>query len=177
MERSDAELLVSGRPDDFGTFYLRHVVAVTAYVGRRVAQPDLAFDFVAETFARALESRERYDPRLGPGIAWLFTIARHLLIDAGRRGRVADQARQRLRLERIELDDDQLALIHERSQLDLDWALGYLSAEQREAVLRRVVSEEPYDLIAEDIGCSEQVVRQRVSRGLLTLRKRLGEQL
>jgi RNA polymerase sigma-70 factor (ECF subfamily) len=59
--------------------------------------------------------------------------------------------------------------------MDLAAALAALSAEERDAVLRRVVADEPYPLIAQQIGCSEQVARKRVSRGLANLRRRLDE--
>ncbi|MCW3047643.1 MAG: polymerase sigma factor [Solirubrobacterales bacterium] len=175
MARTDADLLAGGVADDFGIFYERHVAALTAYVGRRAVRPDLTFDLVAETFARALEHRGRFDESRGPAVAWLIGIARNLLIDAARRGRVADHARARLGLGRIELDDEQLVRIEERSRVDLRAALHALAPDQREAVILRVLAEEPYPAIAERVGCSEQVVRQRVSRGLSALRRDLQE--
>jgi RNA polymerase sigma factor (sigma-70 family) len=175
MARTDADLLASGAAEDFGVFYERHVAALTAYVGRRVVRPDVTFDLVAETFARALEHRGRFDDSRAPAVAWLIGIARNLLIDAARRGRVADDARARLGLGRIELDDEQLLRIEERSRLDLRAALRGLTPDQREAVILRVLAEEPYPAIAERVGCSEQVVRQRVSRGLSALRRGLQE--
>ena len=56
-ERADAELLSSELASDFGCFYDRHVRAVTAFVGSWIGEPDVVFDLVAETFARALEHR------------------------------------------------------------------------------------------------------------------------
>jgi RNA polymerase sigma-70 factor (ECF subfamily) len=159
--------------EDFGAFYEAHVGAVTAYVARRVSRPEVVFDLVAETFARALEHRAKYDPRRGPAVAWLFGIARHLMIDAARRGRVDSAARARLGMEPIALDDDALARIDERGSVKLRDALAALPESQREAVLRRVLAEQPYPEIAAHVGCSEQVVRQRVSRGLAALRRGL----
>jgi hypothetical protein len=69
--RTDAELLA----DDFGAFYERHVDTVTAYLARRTRRPEQAFDLVAETFARALEHRRRYDAARGPAIAWLLGVS------------------------------------------------------------------------------------------------------
>jgi RNA polymerase sigma-70 factor, ECF subfamily len=157
--------------EDFGAFYEAHVGAVTAYVARRARRPDLTFDLVAETFARALEHRSRYDPRRGPEVAWLFGIARNLMVDAARRGRVADAARVRLGMEPIALDDEQLRRIDERGSTALVDALAELPQSQREAVIRRVLDEQEYPEIAAHVGCSEQVVRQRVSRGLAALRR------
>jgi RNA polymerase sigma-70 factor (ECF subfamily) len=59
--------------------------------------------------------------------------------------------------------------------LDLKDALSGLSSEHREAVVRRFLVDESYADIAEDVGCSEQVVRKRVSRGLAVLREALQE--
>jgi RNA polymerase sigma-70 factor (ECF subfamily) len=159
--------------EDFGAFYEAHVTAVTAYIARRARRPELTFDLVAETFARALEYRDRYDPRRGPEVAWLFGIARNLMVDAARRGRVADAARVRLGMEPIALDDEQLRRIDEHGSTPLVSALADLPEPQREAVIRRVLAEQEYPEIASQVGCSEQVVRQRVSRGLAALRRGL----
>jgi RNA polymerase sigma-70 factor (ECF subfamily) len=50
-----------------------------------------------------------------------------------------------------------------------------MPADQREAVLRRVVLDESYTAIAQRLRCSEMVVRKRVSRGLASLRASLEE--
>jgi RNA polymerase sigma factor (sigma-70 family) len=175
-ELTDAELLQHGAPERFGVFYERHLDAVVAFVGGRVRRPELVFDVVAETFARALERRDQFDPGRGPAIAWLLTIARNLVIDAARRGQVASAARIRLGMAPITLDANQLDVVHERSQLDLRSALSGMHPEQREAVIRRVVLEQSYPEIAKDLRCSQQVARKRVSRGLAALRRRLEEQ-
>jgi RNA polymerase sigma factor (sigma-70 family) len=156
---------------DFAAFYERHVGLVAAYLGRRVGRPDLVFDLVAETFARALAHRDQYDAQRGPPVAWLLGIARNLVADAARRGRVADQARRRLGMTPVVLDDDALERVELRASVDVRRLLAELPPTQREAVVRRVLADEPYALIAERIGCSEQVVRQRVSRGLAALRR------
>jgi RNA polymerase sigma factor (sigma-70 family) len=176
VDPDDATLLAAEHPAAFGRFYERHVGAVTSYVARRVARPDLTFDLVAETFARALEHRAQYDPARGPAVAWLIGIARHLIFDAARRRRVDAAARLRLGMAPVHLDDEQLARIEARGSVDLAGALAALPDAQREAVLRRVLAEEPYPVIAADIGCSEQVVRQRVARGLARLRRELKEE-
>jgi RNA polymerase sigma-70 factor (ECF subfamily) len=103
-------------------------------------------------------------------------IARNLIIDAARRGQVEASSRTRLGMMPVALGDDQLAVIAERGRLDLRAALGEMPAEQREAVIRRVVLDEPYAVIAGRLRCSEQLVRKRVSRGLVALRTNLGGQ-
>jgi RNA polymerase sigma-70 factor (ECF subfamily) len=176
LELSDGDLLESGSASDFGRFYDRHLDVVLAFVGRRIRQPEAMFDLTAETFARALEHRTQYRAEKGPAIAWLLGIARNLIIDSARRGRIEADSRVRLGMSVVELDDRQLAAISERGGRDLGAALAALPEEQLAAVIRRVVLEEPYAVIADGLRCSEHVVRKRVSRGLAALRANLEDQ-
>lgn len=173
-DRSDAELL-AGTTDDFETLYLRTVGLVEHYVARRVQRPDLTYDIVSKTYARALRSRHRYRPEHGPAIAWLLTLAANIMRDAARRGRVADVTRRRLGMQRLDLDDAALRAIEHRTDRPLTEALERLPAEQCEAVRRRIVDDEPYPAIAASVGCSEQAIRQRVHRGLRALRRTTEE--
>jgi RNA polymerase sigma factor (sigma-70 family) len=173
---SDEELLARGDAEGFAALYERRHSLIRGYLRRRLgSHPDLVLDLVAETFARALERREQFDGDRGPAIGWLIGIARHLLLDAARRGRVDDASRRRLSMERIPFEQHELELIERNSASELERALARLPSEQREAIEKRVLEDEPYAVIAGDIGCSEQVVRKRVSRGLATLRHEAGE--
>lgn len=152
--------------------YGRRYPLVRGYLRRRIGQqPELVFDLVAETFARALERRDQFDPHRGDAAGWLLGIARNLLLDALREGRVAETSRRRLGMERIVVNSELLEVIERESASELEGALRELPAQQREAIERRVLNEEPYAAIAAKIGCSEQVVRKRVSRGLAALRR------
>lgn len=173
--QSDAELLASGAPGDFGAFYDRHLGVVRSYVGARASQPEVVFDLVAETFARALDKRALFDPARGSAVAWLLGIARNLIVDSVRRGQVEASSRTRLGMPAVGLNDAQLAQITECGRRDLRAALGSMPPDQRDAVLRRVVLDESYTAIAEQLRCSELVVRKRVSRGLASLRASLEE--
>ncbi len=173
-DASDEELLTSGGAEGFAALYERRHTLIRAYLRRRLGpHPDLVLDLVAETFAHALDRRDQFDPRRGPASTWLVGIAHNLLIDAVRRGRVADVARRRLGMERIVVEDAQLERIERDSGSELERSLCSLPADQRDAVERRVLLDEPYAAIAVGIGCSEQVVRKRVSRGLATLRRKI----
>lgn len=173
---SDEDLLSGAGAQEFGLLYERRHALVRGYLRRRVgARPDVVLDLVAETFARALERREQFDPGRGSAVGWLLGIADHLLLDAIRRGRVDGESRRRLGLERIAVDDEQLELVERESESQLQAALGVLPGEQRVAIERRILAEEPYAAIAERIGCSEQVIRKRVSRGLAALKRSAKE--
>lgn len=143
--RPDAELLQSREADAFAEFYGRHVTTVTAYLARRSRRPEVTFDLVGETFARAYEHRRTWEPRKGPVIAWLLAIARSVAGEAERRGQVPDAARARLGLETIALDDEAMRAVGERSRVDLATALSTLPESQRIAVFRRVLGDDEYD--------------------------------
>jgi len=149
---SDADLLTS--PEGFRQFYERHVDAVTAYVARRTRRPELVYDVVGETFARALEHRRHHDPRRGPAVSWLFGIARTVLSDAERHGQVSDAARGRLKIPPVAFDEAARAAVAERSRVSLHEALAALPESQRIATLRRVEGELDYDPLSPRVSAS-----------------------
>ena len=168
-------MLARGEPLAFGVFYRRHVQAVHGYFRRRVFDVETAFDLTAETFAAALRTVPRYEPRPEPARAWLFGIARNKLLEALRRGRVEDSARRALAMQPIVLNETDVAALELLAETPVVEAVESLPDDQRAAVLARHVKGESYAEIAERLACSESVVRQRVSRGLRTLRARLQE--
>ncbi len=180
--RSDQELLerTADEPDAFGAFYRRHVGGVLAFFRRRTGEPQLALDLTAETFARALEHADSFRAMAQPPGAWLYAIARNLLTDSYRRGQVADDARRRLALEPLIVSDLGFerveAAADAASQLDAVDLDDALSADQAGAVRARVLEEQSYEQIAEQLRCSPQVARQHVSRGLRNLKRRWEKQ-
>lgn len=173
--RSDGELLVatSSDPEAFGVFYRRHVRGVLSFFRRRVDSGELAFDLTAETFAAALEATPRYELRTEPARGWLYGIAWNKLHECGRRGQADDAARRALAMAPIVLTDEGLERIEALTGGGTLRLLEALPADQREAVRARVLDERPYDEIAAELRCSESVVRQRVSRGVRTIRQRI----
>lgn len=176
---SDEDLLRTAAHDAqaFGRFYDRHEDAVLGFFRRSTGRADIAADLTAEVFAAALASLERFRPELGSARAWLFGIARHELAQTWRRGRVEAAARRRLGMEPTMLSDADLERIDELASVPHGSIslLEELPADQRMAVLGRVVEERDYAELAHELRCSELVVRQRVSRGLRTLRSRIGQ--
>lgn len=177
--RTDAQLLAatSGDADAFGIFYRRHVRWLLAVCARRARDAELAADVTAEVFATALADSERFDPERGSAGGWLFGIALNKLADAQRRGHAERRARQRLGIPALALTDDDIARIDELASLaggaDAARLLATLPTEQRAAIEARIVQERDYEQIAGELRLSEAAVRQRVSRGLSTLRARL----
>jgi RNA polymerase sigma-70 factor, ECF subfamily len=70
---------------DWQQIYDAEVTRVLAFFCARLSDPALAEDLTAETFAQAWRSRQRYEARRASFATWLFSIARHVLIDTLRR--------------------------------------------------------------------------------------------
>ncbi len=175
--KTDRQLLEEargGRGESFELVYRRHHAVVLAFLGRRVQQPELAADLMAETFASLLvlvRDSQRAVPPLP--VAWLLVTARNLLIDGHRRGTIDDRARRRLAMQPVVLDDRDLERVEEISaETDLMRELASrLDADQLQALQARVLDEREYGEIAAQLKCSESVVRKRVSRALGVLRR------
>jgi len=98
---TDAELLArtAREPQAFAAFYRRHERLLLRFLMRRCRDAELTADIAAETFVRALEEADRFDPARSGGtssLPWLLTIAHSTLVTSIRRGIVADDARRRL---------------------------------------------------------------------------------
>jgi RNA polymerase sigma-70 factor (ECF subfamily) len=171
--------IAQGDDAAFSKFYRSHLDAIVAFFRRRVGDSELAFDLTAETFAAVIVSAASYKGD-APPLAWLYGIARNKLRESLRRGRVEDAARRRLGMEPITLHDTDLERVEDRATAggsDLSRQLAALPALTRDALLARLVEELEYEEIAARLGCSEQVVRQRVHRGLTRLRAGMKEEL
>ena len=172
---SDEVLLAGVDPAGFEEFYVRHVDTLLGFFARRTRDAELAADLTAETFAAALSARRRYRPEAGAAVAWLFGIGMKKLADAQRRGYAERRARRRLGMERIELTDADIARIDALGESTTARALlEALAPDQREAVRAHVLDERSYADIAAAEHVSEAAVRKRVSRGLATVRQRMG---
>jgi RNA polymerase sigma factor (sigma-70 family) len=182
-ERTDVDLLRAAAREDgaFVVLYRRWAPELHAWFARRTSDPDTASELTAETFAEVLRSVHRFrGEHAGSGAAWLMGIAHNLLRGWYRDRKVASTARERLGIpvrSYETLDEDAITMRLDAGPLrdDLLRALEALPDEQREAVALRVLHERSYDEVAVALGCTAATARQRVFRGLRTMRDRLSE--
>ena len=171
---SDDELLCSDDPEAFGVFYDRHVKALLGYFSRRTFEPEAAADLTAETFATALVARRRFKPGNAPATAWLFAIAARRLADFQRKGYVEQRMRRSLEMERRPLSEPDAEMIRMLADDAAQSVLADLPPEQRRLIRAHVIDERPYAELAAEHHTTEAALRQRMSRGLASLRKGLG---
>ncbi len=179
-EDEDAVLVARVARGDTAAFtvvYRRHLPLVLRWSLRQTCNRELAADLTAEVFAASLLAARRYDPASGSVAAWLLGIAKNKLRESRRRRRVEDSARLRLGLEPVALTDADLERVEELAGMDqrLQALVMQLPDEQRRAIVARIVEERSYEEIADELRCSQLVVRKRVSRALKTLRSELEE--
>jgi RNA polymerase sigma-70 factor (ECF subfamily) len=181
--RDDVQLLRAARRDDeaFCELYRRWAPELHAWFSRRTASSDVAGELTAETFAEVLRGLATFRGRHpGSGAAWLMGIARNLLRGWYRSNRVASEGRERMGVPVRSYETLDEEAINSRLSAgplrdDLLRALDALPAAQRDAVALRVIHERSYDEVAVALECTAATARQRVGRGLQTMRERLSE--
>jgi RNA polymerase sigma-70 factor (ECF subfamily) len=152
---------------------------IYVFLARRTFDVEAAYDLAGETFAVAFRARRRFrgiEDR--DAVAWVFGIARNLLRNYERRGRVERKALKRLGATPPPLTDDQIERLETIAGLSdvgraVSEALLTLSERERVAVELRVLEELGYREVASRLRISEQTARARVSRGLRALQLRL----
>lgn len=176
--RSDNDLarIAAVNSQAFGELFERHALDIRSWIRGQILDDQLADDLTSEVFADAWINLKRFrwnDPESSFG-AWLQGIAKNQVRRTRRNRRISTKARNRMGID-VEPSDqieDLIDRISADSQgEDLGLALDELADETRSAISLRVVEERPYIECAEELGCSQPLVRKRVSRGLLELRK------
>jgi RNA polymerase sigma factor (sigma-70 family) len=162
-------------PDDYTRLYRRHAQSLLVYFQRRVHEPELARDLLAETFEAAIAAGTSFRGTTdGELSGWLWTIARNTLAEQRRREEGERARAQRLGQSRAALSDREIERIEELAGIaELREAvvqrLAELPDDQREAVRMRVIEDLSYREIATSTGVSLETARARVSRGLRAL--------
>jgi RNA polymerase sigma-70 factor, ECF subfamily len=175
-EERDEELASAARIDRHGfeLLYRRHHLGVFRFMRARTGSNDEAAELTAIVFERALAAIERYRPRGGGVIAWLFTIARNAAIDA-ERSRLRD--RSVTGNEPGPETDPQASgqvedLVVERERLaDLRDRVQRLPVIQRDAVVLRYTGGLTAREIGATLGKSEAATQKLLSRALDVLRE------
>jgi RNA polymerase sigma-70 factor, ECF subfamily len=154
--------------------YDKHAPELRRYAVRLTGDRARAEDVVQETLLKAWQHPEvTGDPTRSPR-AWLFTVARNIIVD--------DQRRASSRRESVTPDTD---AIHDHAGPDevnaaldrmvLNSALSQLSADHRAVIRRSYYEGWTSAQIAADLGIPEGTVRSRLHYAMRALRLALQE--
>jgi RNA polymerase sigma-70 factor (ECF subfamily) len=160
----------SGSPEAFARLYDAYVERVSRYIYFRVTEDCDMEDLVSQVFLKAWENLDRYKIGASPFIAWLYTIARNLVIDHYR------TRKNTLPLEEAIHYPSDLEMPDEEAQMRFDLeamrdALQGLSKDQQQALVLKYIVGLPNDTIARVMNKQEGTVRGLQMRGLQTLSK------
>jgi RNA polymerase sigma-70 factor (ECF subfamily) len=157
----------------------RYEYRLYRYLACLTGSRETAEDLFQETWLRVLERGRQYDgeSRFEP---WLFTIARHLVIDLQRRRqpRSADvlDGREEAELPEPEAQGQPSALELVARREEHEWvnaALRRLPATHREVLLLRFQEDMTLEEIAQVAAAPLSTVKSRLYRGLETMRQLL----
>jgi RNA polymerase sigma-70 factor (ECF subfamily) len=164
----------AGNPEAFARLYDAYVERVTRYVYFRVSEAIDTEDLVAQVFLKAWENLDRYKMGSSPFIAWLYTIARNLVIDHYR------TKKNVLPLEEAIAMPSDMEMPDEEAQTRFDLqamrdALQFLTSDQQQALILKYIAGLPNDSIAKIMKKQEGTVRGLQMRALQTLAKYMKE--
>jgi RNA polymerase sigma-70 factor (ECF subfamily) len=173
---SFAQLLAAAQdasPHAYRALYDAYAGRVCAYLRwRGAADPD---DLTNEVFSRAFRNLGGFSGAERDFRAWVFTIARRLLIDEQRRVR-----RRPVTVELVAPIDDAVAggdveteALTRVDRDQLDELLGSLTVDQREVIALRIIADLPIDRVASVLGKEPATVKALQHRGIAALRRRL----
>ena len=81
MNTQQIQAIQQGDKNAFAALVERFQTPLFAYLGRMGLAPATTEEIAQETFIRAWQAREKFDPKLASISTWLFTIARRLAIN------------------------------------------------------------------------------------------------
>lgn len=148
-----------------------HSPALRRYLLGLGADVSLAEDIVQETLVRAWRNPEVLDETTGSARGWLFTVARHLLIDHHRSTRSRHEQPTAQAPERSVSDASEQLL----DRWLITDAMAALSTEHREVVVRAYYGGASIAQLATDLGIAPGTVKSRLHYGLRALRLALQE--
>jgi len=154
--------------------YDEHAAALWRYAVRLTGDSARAEDVVQETLLRAWRHPEVTRDSERSARAWLFTVARNLIIDEIRSARYRSESGTpdlTQAADRAGPDEVETAL----DRMLLGEAIGQLSEEHRAVIRRAYFQGWTTAQIAEDLQIAEGTVKSRLHYGMRALRLRLQE--
>lgn len=170
------ELIARARRGDreaFADLYQRYLPMIYAYVRARVFDDHDAEDLTEQVFLRAYQSLDRYRGRGWPYSAFLYRVARNLLVDHIRRSRSTLPVEAAEALPDATPSADE-TLIRGEERRRLRQALERLPADYQEVIRLRLLLSLPTATAAAWMGRNQGAVRVLLYRAMRALRREMG---
>lgn len=165
MDRNESVIIAecqAGHMDSFVLLYDAYIEKIYNFIFFRTMHRELAEDITSQTFIKAYEKINSFDPTRGTFQAWIYQIARNLLIDEYRKRKPVENidAYENLRSNTDLEAETQKQLDAEKVQK----LLASLPEESQELVTMRLWDELPYAEIAAITGKTEGSLKMQFSR-------------
>ncbi|MDD5109740.1 MAG: sigma-70 family RNA polymerase sigma factor [Patescibacteria group bacterium] len=170
-ERTIIRRIQAGDFDDFHHLYDAYARRIYLFIYYRTYHKETAEDLTSEAFLKAFRGIGSFDAAKGTFGAWLYRIARNVVID---HYRTAHPTVDMESIWDLSTDDDVAQEVDVRQ--DLDRVRGYLKdlkPEQRSVIIMRVWDELSYQEIADITGKSVPSLKMMFSRAIAQLRRDL----
>lgn len=164
----------SGDSEAFAQLYDAYVERVYRFIYFRISEDVATEDLVSQVFLKAWENMGRYKVGSSPFIAWLYTIARNLVIDHYR------AKKDMLPLEEAAVLPSDMQGPDEEAQTRFDLqamrdALQFLTPDQQQVLILKFIAGLPNENIAKIMNKREGTIRGLQMRALQTLSKYLQD--
>ena len=175
----DEQLIIDrakgGEAEAFGLLYDHYLPPIYRFVLFRVSHREEAEDITHQTFLKAWERIEQYEPQGYSFGSWLYRIARNTVIDTHRKS-----------ISHVDINEVTAHLAIEQTQSDfldmkIEWemlltAIGKLKEIEQEVLFLRFVEDLSHQEAAEVVGKSEgavKLVQHRALRNLKSILKKM----
>ena len=172
---ADGELIERAKHDRqaFALLYRRHYARIAGYIHRRIGDPHVTEDLVADTFMTALRCLPKYRHRGAPLTAWLYRIATTSVNRWVRR-----QRRWFRSLDGGVAAAQAVARVSDRADGEADResvrkALLALAPRHQSVISLHYLEGLSAEEVSQALGCRLGTVKSRLSRGREALREKL----
>jgi RNA polymerase sigma factor (sigma-70 family) len=137
-----------------------------------------ADEIAQSTLIAVWRKAAQFDPNTTGAVAWIFTIARNLRIDAARRGMRKGQLNQAIELDHgLDVSESAEAIVSRAESVTrVTAAIDRLSPEQFAVIRLSFIEERSHPEIAAMLGIPLGTVKSRIRLAMLRLRELLDEQ-
>jgi RNA polymerase sigma-70 factor, ECF subfamily len=166
----------NGHTQAVGELYDRHQERIFRYVRSRVYDHQLAQDLTGEIFTRMVTSLHQYENSGYPFSAWLYRIARNLIIDHQRRGNHYMQVPIEEVYHVSAAGYEPAAIVEKQLNVERVYqALDQIDETQREVIRLRFLAGLSLQEVANTLGKTVGAIKAQQYRGLVALRATLQQ--